>query len=132
MFTDFSGLVEVYKPATGVVRGVKPTIVHVSKNLASGSANNRLSGFQLNGLSQNNAYGDDYQGDTNFPLVRLKSVATGNVSYATTHGDSSHSIAHGNTLMHTKFDLPALQPDLYDLVVVANGIASNPIRVSVH
>ncbi len=131
MFTDFSGLVEVYNPAGGVVAGVAATILVSSTNLNSGSTNNLLYGYQLNGLSGNNAYGDDYQGETNYPLVRLTSVADGSVHYAFTHDDSTHSIAPG-TFGSTHFDLPALAAGQYDMVSVANGIASNSIRVTVH
>lgn len=130
MFTDFSDLVQVYTPAAGVVAGVAPTILLPSTFLTSGSMNNLLYGFQLNGLTQNNGYGNDYQGDTDFPLVRLKSVANGKVVYAFTHDDSTHSIAP-HTFGFTKFDLPTLPPGLYDLVAVTNGIASNSIRVTV-
>jgi len=132
MFTDFSGLVEVYTPATGIVAAAKPTILAASTSLTHGSSNNLLYGKQLNGLSQNNAYGDDYQGDTDYPLVRLTNTQTGNVYYAFTHDDSTHTIAPG-TVMYTKFDLPASIPTgTYSLVSVANGIASNAIIVSVH
>lgn len=135
MFTDFTSLVEVYTPASGVVSGVAPTIRLSSSKLKSGSTNNLLSGRQLNGLTQNNAYGDDYQGDTDFPLVRLTCVSgsctAGNVYYAFTHDDSTHSIAP-HTSGSTKFDLPSLPTGEYDLVAVANGIASNSIRVTVH
>ncbi|HVP55972.1 MAG TPA: hypothetical protein VMU45_13350 [Candidatus Eisenbacteria bacterium] len=131
MFTDFSGLVEIYTPTSGVVPGVAPTILAQSSNLNSGSTNNVLYGFQLNGLSEGGAYGDDYQGATNYPLVRLTSVANGSVHYAFTHDDSTHSIAPG-TLAYTFFDLPALTPGQYRLVAVANGIASNSITVTVH
>jgi hypothetical protein len=130
MFTDFSGFVEVYTPAPGVVAGVAPTVLLPSTILNSGSTNNLLYGLQLNGLSQNNAYGDDYQGETDYPLVRLTSVADGSVHYAFTHDDSTHSIAR-NTFGHTKFDLPTLTPGMYDFVTVTNGIASNPIHVRV-
>ena len=72
MFTDFGNSpVSVYNPAPGVVAAAKPTILAASTSLKIGSVNNILYGKQLNGLSQNNAYGDDYQGDTNYPLVRL-------------------------------------------------------------
>jgi len=132
MFTDFSGLVEVYTPAAGIVAAAKPTILAASTSLTHGSSNNLLYGKQLNGLSQNNAYGDDYQGDTDYPLVRLTNTQTGNVYYAFTHDDSTHTIAPG-TVMYTKFDLPASIPTgTYSLVSVANGIASNAIVVSVH
>jgi len=135
MFTDFSGLVEVYTPAAGVVAGVAPTINSVGGavgSIGSPSTNNPLSGTQLNGLTENNAYGDDYQGATNYPLVRLVQVAAPNtVYYATTHNESTHSIAPG-TSVSTEFDVPpGLIPGSYDLSVIANGIESNVITVNV-
>ena len=97
--------------APGVVAAAKPTILAQSTRLTlvRGSVNNVLWGSQFNGLSQNNAYGDDYQGDTNYPLVRLTNTSTGNVYYAFTHDDSTHSIAPG-TIMYTMFDIPASLP----------------------
>lgn len=132
MFTDFSGLVEIYTPAGGVVSGVAPTINPISGSINSPSINNALSGTQLNGLSENNAYGDDYQGATNYPLVRLVQVAApNNVYYATTHSETTHSIAP-STPNSTQFDVPAGLPSgTYDLFAVANGIESNPVTVTV-
>src|SRR5215813_13967390 len=52
MFTDFSGRVEIYTPAPGVVSGVAPTINTVGSSLGSPSSDNNLSGVQLNGLSE--------------------------------------------------------------------------------
>ncbi|HWZ81957.1 MAG TPA: choice-of-anchor D domain-containing protein [Terriglobales bacterium] len=132
MFTDFSGLVEIYTPAAGVVSGVAPTINPISGSIGSPSTNNVLSGTQLNGLSEANAYGDDYQGATNYPLVQLVQIAAPhNMYYATTHDETTHSIAP-STPNATKFDVPAGVPaGSYDLFVVANGIQSNAIVVSV-
>ncbi|HEV2425159.1 MAG TPA: hypothetical protein VGZ29_10070 [Terriglobia bacterium] len=129
MFTDFSGTVEVYTPAAGVVSGVAPSIRLPKTTLTSGSKNNVLYGKQLNGLSENNAYGDDYQGATNYPLVRL-TATDGTVYYAFTHDDSAHSIAP-NSQGTTRFDLPTLPSGSYTLVAVTNGIASNAISVTV-
>jgi len=132
MFTDFSGTVEVYNPVAGTVATAKPTILAASTSLTHGSSNNLLYGKQLNGLSQGGAYGDDYQGDTDYPLVRLTNASTGVVYWAFTHDESTHSIAPG-TVMYTKFDLPASIPaGTYSLVAIANGIASNAITVGVH
>jgi hypothetical protein len=133
MFTDFGTTpVAVYNPAPGVVAGVAAKILLPSNTLKIGSVNNVLYGTQLNGLSQNNAYGDDYQGDTNFPLVRLTSTSNGDVYYALTHDDSTHSIAPG-TFMYTYFDVPATIPaGSYQLQSVTNGIGSNSVVVSVH
>jgi hypothetical protein len=132
MFTDFSGLVEIYTPAAGVVSGVAPTINTLSGSINSPSTNTVLSGTQLNGLSENNAYGDDYQGATNYPLVQLVQGAPPNgVYYATTHNESTHSIAPG-TSNSTEFDVPAgLPAGSYTLSLIANGIASNPLVVNV-
>ena len=132
MFTDFSGLVEIYTPAPGVVAGVAPTINPLSGAVGSPSINTVLSGTQLNGLSENNAYGDDYQGSTDYPLVQFVQVAAPNdVYYATTHSESTHSIAPG-TSNSTEFDLPAGVPaGNYTVYLIANGIQSNPISVEV-
>jgi hypothetical protein len=104
----------------------------VSSQINSPSSNNALSGTQLNGLSEANAYGDDYQGATNYPLVRLVQVdPPNNVYYATTHDESTHSIAPG-TPNSTQFDVPAGLPGgNYSLSVVANGIQSSAMPVTV-
>ena len=132
MFTDFSGRVEIYTPASGVVSGVAPTINPISGSIGSPSTNNSLSGTQLNGLSEGSAYGDDYQGATNYPLVRLVQVdPPNNVYYATTHSENTHSIAPG-TPVNTQFDVPSgLPAGNYNLVAVANGIESNSLPVTV-
>jgi len=129
--TDFDTAVYVYTPAPGVVAAAVPTILASSTHLKPGSVNNLLYGKQLNGLSEANGYGDDYQGPVNFPLVRLTNTSTGNVYWALTHDDSTHSIAPG-TVMYTKFDLPASLPNgTYKLNAVAAGISSNTITVSI-
>ena len=132
MFTDFSGRAEIYTPAGGVVSGVAPTISSFPSAINSPSSNNSLSGTQLNGLSEGNGYGDDYQGATNYPLVRLTQVSSpNNVYYATTHDETTHSIAPG-TAVTTLFDVPTgMISGQYTLTVVANGIASAPVTVSV-
>ncbi len=132
MFTDFSRLVEIYTPAQGVVSGVAPTINSVNGQLNSPSNNNVLSGTQLNGLTENNGYGDDYQGATNYPLVRLLQVdAPNNVYYAATHDETTHSIAP-STPNSTQFDVPpGLPGGNYTLYAVANGIDSNGVPVTI-
>lgn len=132
MFTDLSGLVEVYTPATGVDANAKPTILASSTNLTHGTSNNILYGKQLNGIAQVNAYGDDYQGDINFPLVKLTNTSTGKVYFCLTHNESTHSIAPG-VIMFTHFDIPStMPPGVYNLQSIAGGISSNAIKVTVH
>ena len=132
MTTSFSNLVHVYNPAGSVDPVAKPTILAASTNLTHGTANNLLYGKQLNGLSQASTYGDDYQGDVDFPLVTLTNVSTGHVYWCLTHNESTHSIAPG-TVMFTQFDIPASVPaGTYALRSIAAGVSSNPITVAVH
>ncbi len=128
---DFDVTIYLYNHAGSVVSGVAPTIVGSANYVAQGSKNNVLYGKQLNGLSENNAYGDDYQAASNYPLVQFTDVNNGSVWFAWTHDDSSHSIAPG-TVSSTKYDLnPAMPVGTYNMVVITNGIKSNAIRVGV-
>jgi hypothetical protein len=86
-----------------------------------------LTGTLLNGISEGAAYGDDWQMNCNYPIVRLTDAA-GNVYYAYTFNWSSTSIMTGNTPETTEFRLPpGLAAGTYSLVVVANGNSSAPV-----
>jgi hypothetical protein len=87
-----------------------------------------LTGTQLNGLDEGAAYGDDKQVAENYPLVQLTNISTGTVYYATTSNWSSTGVATGNTPETVNVVLPATLPSgTYSVVVIANGIASQPI-----
>ncbi len=129
LFTDFSGTVELYTPTAGVASNAVPKITSTVHTFKSGSVNNLLTVTNLNGISQASAYGDDYTAETNYPVIRLKS-STGNVYYARTHDESTHSIAPG-TSGTTKFDLPTLTVGSYSLYVVVNGIPSAAFAVTI-
>ncbi len=104
--------------------------------------NNLVYGSRLNGMSQNNFYGDDKQSDTDFPLARLtcanmqgNTCTPGYVYYAFTHDDGPagpnvHSIAPTN-FGYTHFDLPSMPGGVYDFQTVTNGIPSNSVSVTV-
>jgi hypothetical protein len=63
--------------------------------------------------------------------VRITNRATGHVFYARTHDHSTMAVAFTG-LASTQYDVPAgMETGLADLVVVANGIASEPITVKV-
>lgn len=127
---DFANRIDLYNPAGTPPAGVAPTIIARSNYLMGGSKNNVIYGLQLNGLSENNAYGDDYQGATNYPLIRFTDKS-GNVWYGLTHDDSNHGITRGN-LTYTKFDLnPSMPPGEYMMQVVTNGIGSNQVDIHV-
>jgi len=86
----------------------------------------RVTGFQLNGISQAQAFGDEIQAPTNYPLVRFTG-AGGDVHYARTHDHSSMGVRTGFTdTVWTWFDVP---PDIaagtYRIETVANGVPSN-------
>jgi hypothetical protein len=128
MFTDLSNLVEIYTPVASLASGAKrPLIVAPKVKTTMTPTNNSLTGYYFNGLTENNGYGDDYQGRTDYPLVRLTS-STGSVFYGTTHSESTHSISPTAGLMSTMFDEPTitiLPSGCYKTEVVANGITSS-------
>jgi hypothetical protein len=103
----------------------KPTIQKINEN-ADGSY--YLVGTGLNGVTEGAKFGDDWQMASNYPLVRMTNNATGKVYYARTYNWSSTSIQTGTTPVSTYFKIPhSLPSGSYSLVVVANGIASNPV-----
>jgi hypothetical protein len=86
----------------------------------------RVVGFQLNGVSQAQAFGDEIQAPTNYPLVRLTGSG-GDVHYARTHDHSTMGVQTGFTdTVWTWFDVPADVPaGTYRIETVANGVPSN-------
>src|SRR5260370_33267029 len=70
---------------------------------------------------------------TNYPLVRILNHATGHVFYARPHDHSGMGVeaVGSNEIVTTQFDAPAaMESGASDLVVVANGIASQPIVIN--
>lgn len=131
MFTDFSTDVEIFTPLDGANPAWAPTITNYPHGVTRG-ASYQLSGTQFNGLSQANAYGDDFQDATNFPLVRIVNIASGQVFYCRTHGHSTMAIATGSAKVSTHFDVPAnMGTGPSQLFVVANGISSSPVFITV-
>jgi len=110
-----------------------PTISTFPSTITHGSLNNRISGTQFNGLSNGAAYGDDAGMNTNFPIIRITNTATGHVSYAKTHTFSTMGVATGTKIVNTQFDVSAtIETGASTLEVVANGIASTPVNVTVN
>jgi hypothetical protein len=130
LFTDFSNDIEIYTAAGSYNPAWAPRIQSVPTTISAGGSY-LISGHLFNGLSQGAAYGDDAQAATNYPLVRITNRASGHVFYSRTHGHSSMAVAFGG-LVSTHFDVPTAQEKgISDLVVVANGIPSNPATVNV-
>ncbi len=132
--TDFSGDIELYTQATGAScqagGSPAPEIDSLPATLVRGRTYT-FSGRQLHGISAGVSYGDDAQAATDYPIVRIRNRATGHLQYGRTHGFSNFSIARG---AHSSalLDIPAaLESGASDLVVIANGTASEPTRVRI-
>ncbi len=128
--TDFSNVAEVYTPSGSANPNWAPVIASAPSSVAPGGTY-AISGTQFNGLSQGAYYGDDAQTATNYPLVRIINSATGHVFYARTFNHGTMSVAPG-AAGSTQFTVPAtVESGASTLVVVANGIASQPAAVTV-
>ena len=108
-----------------------PSITSIGSESFKPGQTGSLSGTQLAGLDEGAAYGDDAQDNTNFPLVRITDSATGVVTYAGTSNWNSVSVAPGAS-SSTEFTVPKSTPaGSSTLVMVANGIASQPVPVTI-
>ena len=129
LFADFIA-VSVYNPTGTYNPAWAPRIQNAPSTVRPGGSY-VISGHLFNGVSQGAAYGDDHQSATNYPLVRITNNVTGHVFYSRTHDHSSMAVAFGG-LVSTTFDVPASQePGPSELVVIANGIPSAPVAVTV-
>src|SRR4051812_803681 len=111
----------------------RPVITSAPSTVVNGATYN-LSGRMLNGFSEGAFYGDDAQASTNYPLVRITNNPSGHVFYARTHDHSRMGVEQvGSTeVQTTKFDPPGgVEAGPSKLVVVTNGIASQPVNVTV-
>ena len=133
MYTDYSTDVEFLTSAGTFNPAWQPKITSVATTLTHGTKGNPISGTQFNGLSQANAYGDDFQDATNYPLVRITNNNTKHVFYCKTHNHSTMAVATGAKIVSTKFDVPSgIETGASQLVVVANGIPSAPVAVTIN
>jgi hypothetical protein len=130
LFTDFF-FVSVYNPSGSYNPAWAPTIQSAPSKVRPGGSY-VISGHGFNGMSQGAAYGDDQQAATNYPLVRITNNRTGHVFYSRTHDHSSMGVASGD-LVSTHFDVPVTQErGPSQLVVVANGIPSASLAITVN
>lgn len=120
-----------YQPDPGGQASWKPAITSYHADVHPG-VSYVLYGRQFNGLTQGAYYGDDAQMATNYPLVRLRDPVTGKVTYCHTRDHSTMGVATGSAIVDTTFTVPASMPiGQYQLAVVANGIASDEVAVTV-
>lgn len=126
LYSHFTSQLYIYQPTGAPLASGRPVINNITSN-PDGSYH--LTGTGLNGISEGAAYGDDLQMDSNYPLIRL--TAGANVYYVRSWNWSSTGVQTGAQIVSTEFKVP---PNLiggnYSLVVVANGISSDPIAFS--
>lgn len=128
---DSSKDIEIYTPSNTSHNAAWEPVISFSPVFVSPGGTYPLGGVRFNGMSQGSMFGDECQNATNFPLVRITNLATGHVFYCRTHNHTSMAVA-SSTPMLTSFDVPANQElGPSKLEVVANGIASQPVAVTV-
>jgi hypothetical protein len=114
----------VYTPGSAQLAANRPQIDDIIQH---NDGTFTLIGKRLNGWSEGSSYGDDWQMNSNYPIVRL--TDGGSVYYARTYNWSCVGcVRTGNETVTTEFELPAgLPAGTYDLRVIANGIQSDPV-----
>jgi uncharacterized repeat protein (TIGR03803 family) len=126
LLTNSTNQLWIYNAQAAPADAWRPTITSI---VPDGTATYKLTGTQLNGLSEGASYGDDAQMASNYPIVQLQSGGT--VTTARTINWTSQ-VATGSAAVSTDFVLPAgLPAGLYSLRVIANGIASAAVPFTV-
>jgi len=129
--TDGTDDVEIYTPRVHPDLSAAPSITSVPSTLTHGGTYT-IAGTLFNGVSQANAYGDDDQQATNYPLVRIQNSSTGHVFYAKTHDHSFMGVASTATVT-TMFDVPSsIELGASTIEVIANGVPSLPVAITVN
>ena len=109
-----------------------PVISHLERTELKPGQTYQIWGFQFNGLSQAQAFGDEDVAAQNYPLVRITNEATHHVFYARTHDHSTMGVATADRPVWTYFDVPPqIETGRSKLEVVANGIASRSVDVTI-
>ena len=100
LFANGTQDIEVYTPYGGPRNAWNPTITECPTEFDLGGTYT-LTGTQFNGLSQACMYGDDQQMATNYPLVLIASVTTGDRHYLRTFNHSTMAVARLKAGEHT-------------------------------
>ena len=117
----------LYTPGSAPLAAGKPTISTVNRQNCDTF---QVTGTLFNGITEGAAYGDDWQEETNYPIVRLNS--TTNTYYATTYNWNRVGAVLTGSLPDTAiFTLPAGLPiGTYSVTVVVNGNPSSPFVIN--
>jgi hypothetical protein len=101
---------------------------HQLSDQIDAGATYRVEGIQLNGRSQCCMFGDDAQQATNYPLVGARCLADESVRHWRTANPSTFGVATGSATVSTQVAVPWIAGGRYEVVVVANSIASDPVE----
>jgi hypothetical protein len=131
LYTDISSNVYVYDGGGSPNPAWRPTITSSPQQIHVGESYT-ISGTQFNGLTQGAGFGDDQQSYTNYPIIRITMSKSGHVYYAKEYNPSTMAICTGSQVVSTHFSVPQI-PELgaATIQVIANGIASAPVAVTV-
>jgi hypothetical protein len=130
LLATYSTDVEIYSPAGTFREPWRPTIEQGPFTLVHGQTY-QVFGRLFNGRSLASAYGDDYQGATNYPLVRITNLATGHVFYCRTFNTDSVTPTNDGRVS-TNFTVPSgIELGDSQVEVVTNGIPSRAKAASV-
>jgi hypothetical protein len=112
----------VYRPSGAVVASGVPVIYSIT---SSDCSHYMATGTGFNGISEGAAFGDDWQMNTNYPIICI--TAGANVYYAKSYGWNRNGVMTDSLADTVHFTLPSGMPHgAYSLEVVANGIPSLP------
>ena len=131
LFAAGSNHIQVYTPDGHPHPSWRPQITSCPTYIQRGQTYT-LHGKQINGLSQANSYGDDAQMATNYPIIALFNQSNG-----TRHLRPDTQSQHDGRRHRWRRSTPpasAVCPPVdgeYELYVIANGIASASVAVSV-
>jgi hypothetical protein len=112
----------IYTPSGSALAVGVPTVNSITQN---GCNTFTMTGKLFNGISEGSSYGDDWQNNTNYPIVRL--TLGSNVYYARTSNWNSYGVRRFSLTDTAQFSTPGTLPvGVYTLEVIANGIPSAP------
>jgi hypothetical protein len=131
LFAAGTNAIYNYSPGGAPDATWRPSIVGAPASIRQ-AFSYTLQGRQINGLSQAVAYGDDATMATNYPLIRIRNIASGHITYCRTYDHSSMGVATGTAVHSTNFSVPITAPlGMSELTVIANGIPSTGITLRV-
>lgn len=122
LYTAYDTTVALYTPDGAPDPVWRPTITSCPGSLRRNTTY-KLSGRQINGLTQCVFYGNDATQATNYPIIRLEAVGSSAVYYCRTFNFSTMGLQTGTIIHSCDFKVPGSVPiGSYCLRVIANGI----------